>query len=748
MQLKDFPKIKGLVDRTRSQSLGHRQRLFEHPAEDILSGIVVFLVALPLCLGIALASGAPLISGLISGIIGGLVIGYISQSHTSVSGPAASVSAVVLVAIQDLGSFEIFLMALVIGGVIQFFIGLLRAGIIADYMPTSIIKGLLAAIGLILIISQLRYAVGLELASDNFMEYSGNFIENSRDFFMQVLNSFHPGAVILTAISLSLLLGWDKTPLSRYKLIPPSLVVVVLGVLINLSFGLISPALVLDGIHLVKIPTVDSLGELVTFPEFSAITNPKVWTTGLTIAVIASISSLLNIEATDNIDPHKRKTPPNRELIAQGIGNALAGLFGGTAITSVIVRSSVNIEAGSRSKLSTIIHGALLLLSVVLLSPIMNLIPLASLSAILLIVGYKLASLDVVKSLYKKGMTQFIPFVTTVVAILLTDVLVGVLIGAMVSIFYLLRGNYYNPFFIENSQRSQGNTFKLELSNEVSFLNKPSIKNTLWNIPDNSKVVIDASFSSFIDQDIIDMLNDFQNTVAREHHIDVKIVGLKDRYESAEELEFPGEVEVLEHPLSTPGEILEHLKSGHEKYTSGNIVSRRLRNSELRDFLSDAPLAAVINCVDFREPLNMLLNTDIGELVPIRSIGTLAVPEVVLGAVAACRSQGARLIIVMANSDNRFIREALQLHLDGVDSYLFPLVKNAAEAGMILPDSTDQSRDKLADDIARFNARSTAAHIAKEHNYVAQQIREGHIGVCWAFFDRSSGAIEFSELIH
>src|SRR5690606_2686841 len=264
----------------------------------------------------------------------------------------------------------------------------------------------------------------------------------------------------------------------------------------------------LDSIHLVSIPKVDDLSSLITTPDLSAIGNVKIWTTATTVAIIASLSTLLNIEATDNIDPHKRKTPPNRELIAQGIGNTLSGLIGGIAITSVIVRSTVNIEAGGQTKLVTILHGLLLLLSVLFISSVINLIPLASLSAILLVVGYKLASVSLLRKMYAKGWSQFLPFVTTVIAILLTDVLIGVLIGSALSVFFLLRNNYYNPFFIENTRFMQGEAIKLELSNEVSFLNRASIKNALWSVPDNSKVVIDATFSSYIDQDVVEILRD------------------------------------------------------------------------------------------------------------------------------------------------------------------------------------------------------------------------------------------------
>lgn len=427
------------------------QGIFKNPSKDIPAGIVVFLVALPLCLGIALASGAPLISGLISGMIGGLVIGLLSRSHTSVSGPAASLSAVVLVAIQLLGSFQVFLLALMIGGLIQIALGFLKAGAIADYIPTNIIKGLLAAIGLILVFSQLPYAVGVEIDDSRLLDYSKDTFAGFEERVLMVVSSIAPGALVLSIISLGIMIFWDKTPLKRLKLFPPSLFVVILGVALNQLFKVFVPELFLEGVHLVNIPEVSQFSSLFTFPDFAAISNGKVWTYAFTIAIIGSIATLLNLEATDNLDPHKRRSPPNQELVAQGVGNTLTGLLGGIPITSVIVRSSVNIEAGAESKLSTLIHGFLLTISVLFLSNIINLIPLASLASILLLVGYKLTSFHMIRQMYHKGWPQFLPFAVTIIGILLTDVLLGVLIGSAISVFFLLRSNFHNPYFIETT---------------------------------------------------------------------------------------------------------------------------------------------------------------------------------------------------------------------------------------------------------------------------------------------------------
>lgn len=735
-----------MIDKAKAVST--TRPIFSKPGKDIPAGIVVFLVALPLCLGIALAGGAPLISGLISGIIGGLVIGSISHSDISVSGPAASLTAVVFVAIQKLGSFEVFLMALVIGGLIQLVIGLLKAGVIADYMPTSIIKGLLAAIGIILIISQFPYALGVELKKSRLLDYSENFIEGAQERISLVIQSLSPGAIVLSLISLFLLVFWDKTPLAKIKLLPPALFVVILGVVLNQFFKFFVPALYLDGIHLVNIPKIDNLSSFITFPDFSAILNFQVWTYAFTIALIASIASLLAIEAADNLDPHKRRSPPNRELVAQGIGNTLAGLIGGIPITSVIVRSSVNIEAGAETKLSTLIHGGLLLVSVLFLSTVINLIPLASLAVLLLVVGYKLASIALFRRMYKKGWSQFIPFIVTTVAILVTDVLVGVMIGTAVSVFFLLRGNFYNPFYIESTNAPSGKTFRIELSNEVSFLNKPAIKNTLWNLPKNSKIIIDATFTTYVERDIIELMQDFKNTFARENDIDVVITGLRESYDPNSQNNMVKGQSAVKKDFYAPQDILDYLIEGNQRYVDGNLVSRRLRNKELMDFIKEAPLATVVNSIDMREPLNMLLNTGIGDLIPLRAAGNLMNDPLIESTEIACRKQGAKLILLMGNSKNSFIKEALEHHLWGKDSYLSPLLNPALASGEFDQEKLKNGKiDELVDDITLWNLEESKKRIMEQNQYLREHVLEGKIGLCSAFFDRKTGKIKFSPLV-
>ncbi|WP_286761099.1 bifunctional SulP family inorganic anion transporter/carbonic anhydrase [Salegentibacter sp. UBA1130] len=720
--------------------------LFSRMDKDIPSSIVVFLVALPLCLGIALASGAPLVSGLISGIIGGIVIGSVSHSSVSVSGPAASLTAVVLASIASLGSFDVFLMAVVLGGIFQFILGILKAGLIADYMPSNIIKGLLAAIGIILIIAQLPYAVGFIQDSGANFGARDNLLEQAIAMFKNFFYSLHPGAVVLSIISLAIIIFWEKSPLKNFKLLPPSLIVVILGVFLNLLFKYIAPVLHLSEKYLVNIPKIDRVSELVTFPDFNSITNPEVWGVAITITLIASIASLLAIEAADEIDPHKRKTPPNRELVAQGIGNTIAGLVGGIPLTSVIVRSSVNINAGAETKLSTILHGIFLLLSVLFLSSILNLIPLSSLAVILLVVGYKLASWDVISTMYKKGWNQFIPFVVTVVAIILTDLLIGIFIGSLVSIFFLLRSNYHNAFFIENTKIFKGETIRLELSNEVSFFNKASIKNSLWNVPQNSNVIIDATFSSYIDHDILEIFEDFKTTFAEENNINVSIIGLKDKYSAGKELDFVREDIEESKERSTPQEILDYLKEGNSRYVDGKLVSRRLRNKELMDFINSPPLATVVNCIDLREPLNVMMNTGIGDLIPIRAAGNLVDSHIIKSIEIACKQQGSRFILLMGNSSNKIYLEALNEYMKNGYQNPDSLIAEALKAKQIPAKFEEKDLYTYADLITRWSVKESQKRIIKENPYLRERILQGKLGLATAFFNRENGKIEFSEL--
>ncbi len=503
---------------------------------DMLSGMVVFLVALPLCLGIAVASGAPPFAGIITGVIGGIVVGLLSSSNVSVSGPAAGLIAIVVAAITDLG-YEPFLVAVVIAGLIQLTLGFVKAGSISSYFPTSVIEGMLVAIGIIIIKKEIPHAIGYD------KEHEGDFfsyelLSEDKGFFTEIIHAFnyaHLGAILITAISIGILVAFNKVPaLKKIKAIPGALVVVVVGIILNEIFKSAgSPLAIVGQEHMVTLPTASSFSEFFgqfSTPDFSAFTNSKVWVVGVTIAIVASIETLLCLEAGDKMDPMKRYSSANVELKAQGVGNILSGLIGGIPMTSVIVRTSANVNSGAKTKLSAIAHGVFLLLAVVSIPFLLNKIPMACLAAILIMIGLKLASPKVFKHMWHTGKHQFIPFIVTVVAVVLTDLLKGVGIGLAVSIFFILRGNMKLAYFFKKEKHKEGETIYIDLAQEVSFLNKAAVKQTLAHLPSNSKVVINAANTVYIDYDVLELIRDFLNFGSKDKNIEVTLQNFKPAY--------------------------------------------------------------------------------------------------------------------------------------------------------------------------------------------------------------------------
>lgn len=477
---------------------------------DFPASIVVFLVALPLCLGIAMASGAPLFAGVLTGIIGGIVVASFSGSQLSVSGPAAGLTFIVLGAIQQLGTYETFLLAVVIAGAIQLVLGIIKAGMIGNYFPSAVIIGMLAAIGITIIIKQVTLALGITEGQLSIASHDAGAIA-----YLETLSArINWGATIICLSSLAILIFWPN--LRKLNKIPAPLVVVLLGV--GLSFAFQRSSLTLIPAHYVSIPVVSSFAEftdLFVFPDFGQILNKDVWTIALTLAIIASLETLLSIEAIDKLDPFKRNSPTNRELIAQGIGNMSSGLLGGLPLTSVIVRSSANANSGGRTRQSAILHGIWLLIALLAIPTVINLIPLACLAAILLHTGYKLAKPALFKQMQRKGLDQFIPFVVTITAIVLTDLLTGVGIGIVVSTFYILRANMQNAFKFKFVGEERDKVV-LTLAEEVSFLNKVPIQQKLHSLPKTvDSVVIDGQNSKFIDKDVIEVIKDFEQNALR-----------------------------------------------------------------------------------------------------------------------------------------------------------------------------------------------------------------------------------------
>lgn len=521
------------------------QGLLKNLKYDVPASIIVFLVAVPLCLGIALASGAPLFSGIIAGIIGGIVVGAFSGSQLGVSGPAAGLAVIVLSAINELGAFEIFLLSVVIGGVFQLLLGFAKAGIIGYYFPSSVIKGMLSGIGIIIILKQIPHAFGYDKDYEGSLAFNNPDGHNTLSELYYMFEALSPGAIAITVISMAILVLWEQPFMKKIKLfqmVQGPLVVVSLGIALNLIFYHM-PSLKLNPDQMVAIPVPETIGGFFNqfvFPDFSHIGNPAVWITGVTIAVVASLETLLCLEATDKLDPFKRVTPANQELKAQGIGNVISGLIGGLPITQVIVRSSTNIQSGGRTKMSAIIHGVILFLCALSIPVVLNLIPLASLAAILFLVGYKLAKPSLFKQMYGLGQKHFVPFMMTILGIVFTDLLVGIGIGLAFAIFYILYDNYKKPFLFQADKHIGDGTIRLELTEDVTFLHKASIQRTLSQIPDGAHIIIDASNSINIDHDVIEIIEEFKtNAEYRDievEYIDLESVKLDNQMKEVEEI--------------------------------------------------------------------------------------------------------------------------------------------------------------------------------------------------------------------
>ena len=510
---------------------------------DLPAAIVVFFVALPLCLGIALASGAPLFSGLIAGIVGGIIVGIISGSQIGVSGPAAGLAAIVLAAVLQLTElygeegWSYFLCAVVIGGAIQLIFGVLKLGIIGYYFPSSVIKGMLTGIGLIIILKQIPHFLG----RDNDPEGDFAFFQiDGENTFTEIINSIgdpSPGPTLIGFIALAILILWEVVLTKKskfFRLVQGPLVAVVAGVIYYIvtqgdpTWGIIDS-------HLVQVPVPESANDFIgqfTLPNFAGLTEPYIWITGFTIALVASLETLLCVEATDKLDPHKRVTPTNRELLAQGTGNIVSGMIGGLPITQVIVRSSANIQSGGQTKLSAIIHGFFLVASVILIPTVLNMIPLAVLAAVLLLVGYKLAKPATFAAIYRTGWKQFVPFIVTVIGIIFTDLLTGIGLGLAVGLVVILYKSYQNSHFLHEEPQaaaaaggSNRPTYRMELAEQVTFFNKAAILNDLDELPPGSLVEIDARRTRYLDYDVIEILDQFGAVKAKERNIDIRVIG-------------------------------------------------------------------------------------------------------------------------------------------------------------------------------------------------------------------------------
>jgi carbonic anhydrase len=754
-------RIEALVDKSSQESnfgIGNRPVLASRITQDLISGTVVFLVALPLCLGVALASNANPFSGLLAGIVGGVVVGLISRSQTSVSGPAAGLTAVVVAQVASLGSFQAFLLAVFIAGMLQIGAGVARLGFVAAFIPSSVIKGLLAAIGVILILKQIPHVLGHDTDPEGDMAFLQPDHENTFSEFFALLKDYHLGAAIIGLLSIALLIFWEKYKPLKKSIVPAPLVVVLFGIGAGQVFRQIGGVLTLQANHRVTVPVAESFSRFLgflQFPDFSQWANPAIYSAALSIALIASLETLLNLEAVDKIDPRRRTSPSSVELIAQGIGNMLVGLIGGIPITSVILRSSVNINAGCETKLSTIFHGILMLICVVFLPTWLNLIPLSCLAAILLVTGMKLASPALVKEMWNDGRYQFIPFIATVISIVFTDLLIGILIGLGISISFILQNHFRRPLRRINEKHLGGNVMRIELANQVSFFNRAALDQNLNEVPSGGHVLLDARSTSYIDPDVLSLIRDFKDHAAPARGVQVSLLGFRDKYQLYDEIQYVDYSDYdLQHSL-TPKQVLQFLKDGNERFRKGRHLTRDFGRQMQATSEGQFPLAVVLSCIDSRAPSELIFDLGLGDIFNVRVAGNVTSEDILASIEYSCAVAGAKLILVLghtrcgavgaavkfANTPDNVVAETGCQHLQHVVSTIQESIDPAT--AMTIPNLTADARQELIDDVARRNVLRSIRSILEQSETLNSLARESKIGITGAVYDVSTGEIEF-----
>lgn len=732
--------------------------------KDVIAGIVVFLVALPLCLGIAVASNADPFSGIVSGIIGGIVVGMLSGSHTSVSGPAAGLTAVVAVQIATLGSFEAFLAAVLIAGVIQIVLGCIKAGIISAFVPSSVIKGLLSAIGVILIIKQLPKVLGHQKAAEVAVaataEHGSHAVKHENIFaglFELLSGEYFVVPLLIGLGSMAFLMTWDKIKVLKKSIIPAPLLVVIAGILITWLLPKMGLTVSIPDKMLVTVPVASNASEmlgLIRMPDFSALLSPAVYMAGLTIAIVASLETLLNLEAVDNIDPKHRYSPPNRELVAQGVGNMVAGLLGGLPMTSVIVRSSVNINSGGQSKISAILHGFLLLGFVLLLPQLLNMIPYASLAAILMVTGFKLVSPKMIHELWKAGRYQFGPFVITVVSIVATDLLIGILIGLAVSLAFILHSNFRRPIRRIVEKHLGGEVLHIELANQVSFLNKAALDQTLRNIPQGGKVLLDASRTDYIDPDILALIRDYRNKVAPAHGVQVSMRGFQSRYEMHDDVQYVDySTKELQEAIS-PKEVLQVLLEGNTRFRTGHALSRDNGKNVESTSQASYPMAVVLSCSDSRTPTELIFDLGVGDVMNVCLAGNVMIgPRVLASIEYGCAVAGAKLVVVLGHTRSHIMSAAIDVlqnpgtvqatkygeHFDSVVEEIRPAYEKLRTSSKLQGPITDSA---FVDEVTREHIIQAVDRLTQLSGTIESLVSSDRIAIVAMMYDVRSGTIE------
>lgn len=734
-----------------------RSNVFSYPISylkyDFMAGIVVFLVAIPLCLGIALASGAPIFSGLIAGIIGGIVVGIISQSSISVSGPAAGMTAIVLTCIAHLGSFNAFLLALFFAGIIQILIGAIRAGFVADYIPSNVIQGLLCAIGILIIIKQLPFAFTyttensllLDELKDASQILSFQPLENITDHI-------NIGAVFIAGISLALLLFFDNTKNSTLKAMPGPIIVVIVGALINEVYAYFFPLIAQYSHELVNIPISKDIPSFINqlqFPSWERWTDTNIYVYAFILAAVASLEALLNLEAVEKLDKERKYCSRNRELVAQGIGNITSGLIGGLPITSVVIRSSVNIQSGSKSKMSAIIHGICMLVVICFIPKWVNLIPLASLATILIYVGFKLTKPSVYKEMYVQGFARFFPFLVTIIAIISTNLLTGILIGLSISFFFILKNNSQIHLDILNEKHPRGTIKHIMLPQHMSFLSKASLVSELESIPPRTQLIVDARYTKYIDKDIQEVLNVFMNNQAPSKNIALNMLGFKDHYQIENRRDFINVTTYDTQLALNPADVLDILKEGNKRFSNDQRINRSLLDEIKATSVTQHPIAIVIGCIDSRVPIETIFDMGVGDVFVARIAGNVIDDDILASIEFACHVSGAKLIVILGHTMCGAIRAACTGDIgdigDGHLGMLLNKIKHSVNLEKKKTTHEDMENKDFLKNVTQLNVQYSMRCIKERSVILNSLIRENQIELIGALYDVSTGIVHFDK---
>ena len=717
--------------------------------KDSISGLVVFLVAVPLCMGIAIGSGASAFSGLISGMIGGIIVGIFSRSHTSVSGPAAALTAIVSTQIATLGGFENFLMAVFIAGIIQVIFGVIQLGGLANYFPSSVVKGLLASIGLILIQKQFPHLIGFD--QEKKLEFTTHILDGNllKDMSF-TLSHFHTGALIIGMIGLLVMILWENIGILKKTKIPAPLAVILLGTGVSLLFAL-SPALQLSSDHLVDIPISKNAGDFFknfSHPNFSKFLDGEVWLAGLVIAATASLASLLNVEAVDKLDRHSRNTPKSWELVAQGIGNMTAGLIGGIPVTSEVIRGSLNVSYGGETKKATILHGILLLGSVAFLPVILNYIPLSALAAVLVLTGYKLARPSLFIESFKRGWAHFLPFIVTIAAIFLAqNLLIGISIGLALGIIFVIRNDMQSALRISTEKHYNEEVERLILPQVASFINKAKMRDILNSVPPNSKIIIDASFTKYIDGDILEVIRNFKNIMAPEKKILLSLIGFKNKYGLNDEIKHADVMTKELQALLTPKEVLQILQDGNKRFVTGSKIEKNISNQmNVTSTDGQHPLAVVLSCIDSRTTTEIIFDLGMGDVFSIRIAGNVVNEDILASLEFACKVAGAKLIVVLGHTECGAIKGACDNVSLGHLDKLFEKIKPAIEAEYATRSDRNSKNALYVKNVTRLNVHHNIFHIAEKSEVLAEMINNGEVGIIGGMYDIKTGEVKFTPM--